>query len=382
MLKKSVLLVVFFCIILESIVYASPQLIKNLDTETLILNENGKTYIPFLPQYHRAEVVYLSLSAEQLNQGDIYLSTENTVAIFLNGKFYSYQKNKINCLKGKDLIKFASASTIFLAIKSIDNLPLTTFKIALYKSTNTTQSFLGQSKVILRASFEEIRKKIMANKNRYVLGVIGSLLVFIFTKTFYPFLFTNLFRFDKQPIKDRVVQRKNFVNSETLIIIFLTALLVGFYFYVFSDKVIIFRRLVFLEGFHGFAVFLLGFFATILLFLFKITINLAAAVVFDTSSFAKILVNEFAKTVLQILVVLYPIYFLVLSPYYKNNLVEEIHFIFPVSFLVIVFIFKEIYFFYQLFNFNKNNFIAYICVCDLFPTMVLIKILTQLEFTQ
>ena len=389
MSKGKLLISLFFILVFTELRAADEELrlVRVINDDFLVFNREINSYVPHLSTdntYYNV-VSFKILTGEILNHV-LSIDTKNKITVFVNGKIYmdfEPGNNKLIDLQSIPEVK-KQLNELFFSIYTEGN--INNVRVSLVKKVPIRNKVVNTAKAdnynsVVDNYFSRIQ--ILKDfKTRYLIGVFLSLLLFIFVKAVFPEILTNAFSFnpDSDLITERGSVKLSYYQNESIILLVISSLFIGIYLFVFADEINIFKKLHFLNHSSGWRIFLAGFGIAFLLFVLKVIINLAAAAIFGVSSFAKILSNEFAKTVFQVILFLYPLYFVILSPFNSINIEYTSQVIYPISLLIAVFVLKELYYFYELFNFKNFYIIAYICICDLFPTCILLKVLTQLEF--
>ncbi|MFN0047719.1 MAG: DUF4271 domain-containing protein [Cytophagales bacterium] len=209
-----------------------------------------------------------------------------------------------------------------------------------------------------------------------------SILTFIILKVLVPKIYQRIFnvQIDMSSLLNRSSSKLTYFQNESIFIFMFISILVGIYMFVFLDKDTYVSGFKILNSTYQANLFIYGLLGTFVLFFSKYLVYTLLSSVFGVESFSKILINEFSKTIFQALLFIYPVYFIIFSPYYQFDNNAMLKFVYPIVLVLSIFILKELYFFYHLFNSKKFYIIAYICICDLFPTCVFLKILSQSEF--
>jgi len=369
-----------FCLGISLEVFCSNvDMVRNLNQDFLIYRSEYKSLLPVTGKSSDVNVVYLKIPASEIVNHKIYIQSKKDVYIYVNGKMARHYAKGVIWFDVKVYVaKNFDKDHIFLSIftpNAINSLTVDLFRnSAKNLPSSNTENIESQSIDFLSTSSEK--------KDKYIIGVILSLITFILLKTLVPNIYHRIFKWqvDMGSLMDRSSSKLTYFQNESIFIFLFISILAGIYIYVFLDKDTYISGYKVFSSTHGAALFTYGLVATFLLFSFKYIIYRLVSYVFGVAAFSKILINEFSKTIFQAILFIYPIYFLVHSPYYQLESDSMLKFVYPIVLVLSLFVLKELYYFYKVFNFNKFYIIAYICICDLFPTCVFLKILSQSEF--
>jgi len=358
---------------------ANADLVRNLNQEFLIYSRTYNSLVPITEKPSNVSVVYLRVAASDIANHKIRIKAKNDYCIYVNNNIACCKKKGVSWCDIKDFTsKKFKDDHFFLSFFSPN--VINSIDIDLYRSSisNTQIIHTAVSDPEPTNSFGAMSD----TKNKYIIGIILSLFTFILLKTLVPNIFERIFKMqiDMSLLTDRSSSKLAYFQNESIFIFLFISILAGIYIYVFLDKDTYVSGVKILNSTHGAALFTYGLMGTFLLFLFKYIIYRLVSFIFGVTAFSKILINEFSKTIFQALLFIYPVYFIINSPYHMFESNAMLKFIYPLVFVLSIFVLKELYYFYRIFNFNKFYIIAYICICDLFPTCIFLKILSQSEF--
>lgn len=265
---------------------------------------------------------------------------------------------------------------------STNKVPSSILDIALIDSTLAARNFHAKQNSILENRLIETSQ--LKFKNRYLVGVICFLLILILIRNITPVFFKNLFQYklDSNILLERSSAKINYYQGENIFFIVLSSILFALLSSIYSEQIIRYMNKIFYNHFNFNAeyLFLVVFLFFMFIFILRWIHNYMVSLLFGLTNLSKILSNEFSRSVLQVTFIFCPIIFILNNPYKAPDFLN-INFVLFFWFLIIcIFAVKELYYFYKLFNFKKIYIIAYICICDLFPTSVLLKFLTKIEF--
>lgn len=371
--KKIILLSILFSLFLN--LASALELTKKLDNDLLVYDKSLKSLVPLLGNLADQEVVYLKLQAEDVSNHSLNIHCPKPYSLFYNNKLISSVRAVDTLINIASLIPNLIDDHIYIAIYStqyLGGLDISLYRESLGANIDLSSKQIQKSNTIVKDE----------KKDRYLSGLILCIITFLILKTLVPNIFERVFRLkiDVPELLGRSSSKLSYFQNESFFIFLFISILVGIYCYVFVDNIPLVKNISTLNQLRGAYLFFFGMFFTILLFAFKYFIYKIVSYIFGVGSFAKVLINEFSKTVFQALVFVYPVYFVWQSPYHYSQTTVTLKLVYPLIFVLSIFLLKELYYFYKLFNFRKFYIIAYICICDLFPTCIFLKILTQLEY--
>lgn len=371
---------IFLCSLNNFCFGAPSEIVRNLNLEFLSFNQTHQTLIPITNNSLRENVIYLRIAAADILNHKLLIKSNKDFCLFVNGKIaHSKQKGSYWFEINDFISQQNSKDHLILAIYAED--VVNTLKVDLYRNLAATT---GKPSTFI-TSFEDLGflQKSYESKNKYLIGLIISLLAFIGLKILIPNIYQSIFKSQigtANALMSRASSKlSNFQNEGILVFCFISVL-AAVYTYVFLDQDTYVFGYKILDHSNQLSLVLFGLLGTFFLFLAKYLIYTLFSFVFGVKAFAKILINEFSKTIFQSILFIYPAYFILFSPFLHIDVDPIYKFIYPIILVLIIYLLKELYFFYQLFNSNKFYIIAYICICDLFPTCVFLKILSQSEF--
>lgn len=307
------------------------------------------------------------------------LKTPYKVVNFSSNKIYVFQEDVL--ISGLNLNQkiITHKNTI---LYSVSKFPSSLLDIILMDTTLANKNFQAKQNLIL--DNRNIKPNQVKFKNRYLIGIICFLIILILLRNINPLFFKNLFnyKFDSNILLERSSAKINYYQGENIFFIVLSSMLFALLSSIYTDQIAkYFNRIFFIKyNFNSEYLFLIVFMFFMLIFILRWMHNYFVSLLFGLTNLSKILSNEFSRSVLQVTFVFFPIILIVNNPY-KSPDYLNINFVLFFWFLIIcIFAVKELYYFYKLFNFKKIYIIAYICICDLFPTSVLLKFLTKIEF--
>lgn len=336
--------------------------IKTFEDDFLIYNQELKAYVPLVEPISTQKSVSFFLGKSDLNEL-LEISAENDIRIFIENKFYkNVAKRDTFLILVSELTK---SSEVFITIHSDKS--LLNFNIIRFKSKNiaTISNKIG-------FTFYEIRNLKQIATQKYILGLIFCILCFIFSKIFFPEVLVSLFStnaangsrlYNKTNVKIQVFQNEAIVQ----LFLVITLLVIGAF--VFLDS----NYLNYVQNPTLNAIFSLALFFIVLLVV-KIILHIFFNTIFKTSNLSKMLILEYSYLIFVFVLILVPALFLVFSPYFNLNFLSN-NTLFSIKILVFVLLLvREIFISYKIIGFRKKYLFAYICICDIFPFIYLLKI--------
>ncbi len=361
-------------------VFAAPtfEFVKNINHDFLIFDNESQSLLPITNGRKGTNTIFFKIFASEINNQSLFIKSSIPFFLYIDDKL-------IAAFPAKDTVigleKFSSqylnGDHMFFSINGQNVSKNVT--VDLYKNVIIEKSTIAKSdNVELKEDFSENKQK----KNKYIIGLILSLLTFVLIKVLIPNIYSRVFKFqmDVSSLMERSSSKLSYFQNESIFIFVFVSILSGIYAYVFFENITIMNYFFASPKAKGSSIFIFSVLATFLLFVVKFGIYKIVSFVFGLTNFHKLLTNEFSKTIFQTLILVYPIYFIFQSPFFSHDLSYSFKLIYPLILVLLIFILKELYYFFGLVSFNKLYIIAYICICDLFPTCIFIKILTQSEF--
>ncbi|TAH31257.1 MAG: DUF4271 domain-containing protein [Cytophagales bacterium] len=339
--------------------------IKSLEDDFLIFDNQLNTYVPLVDPINTQKNISFFLSKGDANT-TLKIISGTDLSIFLDNKFYR------NIPKGDTFLilvnKFLKHSQGFVTISSLEK--LSNSSIFCYDSKKFIKTLAVKEDVF---SFSDIIKLKKNANQKYIIGLIFCILCFVLAKMFFPEVLITVFpaalssnnnrSYGQSSSKIQLHQNEVIVQLSLVV----TLLLIGSW--VFLDK----QYMSYIQNPTLNAIFSLAFFFIVLL-LIKILLHLLFNTIFKTAQLSKTLVIEHAYLILFFVLILVPFLFLLFSPYFNLNFLNN-KMLFTFKLLLFILLFaREIFVSYKIIGFRKKYLFAYICICDIFPFIYLLKI--------
>lgn len=353
------------------------ELVKDIKSDLLVYEPTLKALVPNIDNLVKTNNVYFFVRKSEGVNHYLKIRSFSDFSLFVQGKLFKSYPEGTHIINMQDFfisIPFYQEAAISIYTKNGIN---SIYSAEIYKYVHQSLPLITE----YHPRSSGIRSTNSAYKNKYITGVIFFLIVFLLIKSLLPDFLTRVFSAMPQveALFERTSSKLRYYNNESIFYAFIVSFIIGIYCYMFSDKFYILSKLGSTDSTSSFYSFVVGFIVSITSFAAKFIVNKLVSLVFSLSNFANIISYEFSKTVFQLLILLGPVYLYVLSPYQYTEPDFTKQILYPFVVLVVVFMLKELYYFFKIFHFNKFYLFAYICICDLFPTCILLKTLTQIE---
>ncbi|MDX2188528.1 MAG: DUF4271 domain-containing protein [Bacteroidota bacterium] len=353
------LLILFF-----SITLTQSQDLKEIESEFLLYNHTLNQYIP-LTKYNNQDLnVTIRINKNHINK---YLN------VYTQKKFYIYSNNKLilsslpNQSNKIDQRYFQNNQPeTYLTINSstsIENITISDNKKPNFKSTLNSNSF---------SDFLTIKKNNKIFQTKYLVGFISLILLLVILKTVNSDFLNRFLKIAIDSIpKEREAIKKKVLSSENIVSYLVGISLLTVLYFVFGSKLIF----LFHENSQNYSVIVASVFVFILVFLIvKVFLHISLNKLYNIKNFSRYLIYNLIVILILGLVLFTPFYFLLLSPYELFKFDLNLSFISCMIFIFILWLGKEIIDYTRFFGFYKMYLITYICVSDVFPFLILLKI--------
>ncbi|TAF74788.1 MAG: DUF4271 domain-containing protein [Bacteroidetes bacterium] len=338
--------------------------IKSLEDDFLIFDEELNLYVPLVDPINTQKNISFFLSKSDIST-TLKIISGTDLSIFLDNKFYA------NIPKGDTFVipvnQFLKQSQGFVTISSLEK--LSNSSIFCYNGNKYKKTEAVKESIF---SFSDILKLKKNANQKYIIGLIFCILCFVLAKMFFPEVLVNVFPANSSNNNRSYGQTSSKIQlhqNEVIVQLSLVATLLLIGSWVFLDK----QYMNYVQNPTLNAVFSLAFFFIILL-LIKIVLHLLFNTIFKTALLSKTLVIEHAYLILFFVLILVPFLFLLFSPYFNLNFLNSKMLLTFKLLLFILLFAREIYVSYKIIGFRKKYLFAYICICDIFPFIYLLKI--------
>lgn len=340
---------------------------KQLEKEDLLVfSKKENIYVPILNQYSENNQISFIIKKDYINH---FLTIES------NSENHIFHNNKYNCLKtASQILTIQLKETKFKAndlITIYANQPLTEISIKINDSFKIHQK-LSKTKENEKKTYYEIQQKRTSFNTIYIICFIIFLTVVAIAKQMgieTHFLFKKSSNISFNHYSTRLNSKPNFSKIEIILLSVTIFSILTLLYLAFNHN---FYNETQTKETSDFFLFFIKF--TVKLIIIKIFLHLIFGYFLKIQSFTVTIVTEIFRFLALFLLIIALFLFFTLTPFFTLiHLNYDFKWVLPFLLFIILFV-REFYLLLFKFGFNKNYLFAYICICDLYPFVYILKL--------